>query len=121
MVRHREDETGAVTAEAAVVLPLLCLVAVALAWLVTVTVTQVRVTDAAREVARGVARGDQQAQAVEVGRRVAPAGSRFEVREGGGTVKVRVSAPVRSPLDFLAFLPRRHVDAEAVALDEDVR
>ncbi len=43
-----------VTAETVMVLPLLVAVALGLAWLVSLGATQVRVVDAAREVARSV-------------------------------------------------------------------
>lgn len=111
-------ERGAATAEAAVVLPLLALIALALAWLVTLGVTQVRVTDAARETARALARGDGAQEGLALGRRVAPDDARFDVSGEAGTVVVTVSAPVRSPLSFLSFLPERAVTAEAVARDE---
>lgn len=116
---RRRDESGAVTAEAAVVIPLVALVAVALAWLVGLGVAQVRVLDAAREVARAVARGDSEASGKALGRRVAPDGARFEVSSDDGTVVVAVSAPVRGLGGVFAFLPSYDVDAEAVALLEE--
>src|SRR4051812_3291442 len=72
---RRED--GAVTAEAAAVLPLLIAAALGVAWLVSLTVAQVRVVDGAREVARAVARGDSEGTALSLGRRVAPEGTHF--------------------------------------------
>jgi hypothetical protein len=112
------NERGAVTAEAAVVIPTLALLTLALAWFVTLGVTQVRVTDAARETARALARGDSDASGLALGRRVAPDGSRFHLRREAGTVVVRVTTPVRSPLAVLSFLPEREVSAEAVARAE---
>lgn len=111
-------ERGAVTAEAAVVIPLLLAVAMALVWLVALAVTQVRVVDAAREVARAAARGEDDATAVEAGRRVAPEGAEFDVSREGGTVRVQVAARVRGPGGLLGFLPAVPVDSEAFAVEE---
>ncbi|RNL62190.1 pilus assembly protein [Nocardioides marmoriginsengisoli] len=111
MKRRRTDE-GAVTAEAAVALPVLVLLAAALAWLVCFGVTQARTVDAAREVARALARGDDQVGAIALGRRVAPGGSRFEVRYDGEDVVVTVTARVRGPggvFDLVPALPARSV------------
>ena len=111
-------ERGAVTAEAAVVLPLLVAVAMAAVWLVALASTQVRVVDAAREVARAAARGDSDREAVARGERVAPQGARFEVSRSGGSVTVHVVAEVRGPGGLLAFLPGVPVSSEAVAVEE---
>lgn len=114
----RSTERGAVTAEAAVVVPLLLAVAMALVWLVALAVTQVRVVDAAREVARAAARGEDDATAIGAGRRVAPEGTEFDVSREGGTVRVRVAARVRGPGGLLGFLPAVPVDSEAFAVEE---
>ena len=55
---HRRQESGAVTAETAVALPLLAVFAISMAWLVSLGITQVRALDAARETARAAARSD---------------------------------------------------------------
>jgi TadE-like protein len=115
--RHRTDR-GAVTAETVMVLPLLVAVALGLAWLLSLASAQVRVVDAAREVARAVARDDSQAAAVGLGRRVAPRGSTFSVSRQGDTVVVRVRSEVRGPQGVFAFLPGVRVGAEAVAAAE---
>jgi|tagenome__1003787_1003787.scaffolds.fasta_scaffold20943102_3 hypothetical protein len=114
------DEEGAVTAEAAAVLPLLVAVALGFAWLVSLTVAQVRVVDAAREVARAVARGDAESTAISLGRRVAPEGTHFVVGHGGGSggvelVSVAASTEVRGPGGLFSFLPGVGVDSTAVA------
>ena len=115
---RREDQHGAVTAEAAVVIPLLLAVAMSLVWLVALAATQVRVVDAARETARAAARGESDAVSVERGRQVAPDDARFEISRGGGAVTVRVAAEVRGPGGLLAFLPAVPVSSEAVAAEE---
>ena len=112
------DERGAVTAEAAVVVPLLLAVALGLVWLVALSSTQVRVVDAARETARAAARGDDDATAVARGAQVAPSGAAFDVSRSGEEVVVRVVAEVQGPGGLLSFLPPVVVRSEAVAAAE---
>lgn len=102
------------------VLPLLAAVTLGLAWLLSLAATEVRTVDAAREVARAVARDEPRGSALALGRRVAPGGSRIEVRTQGETVVVRVQAQVRGAVGLLAFLPPVHIRAEAVAAKEPV-
>lgn len=113
----RRQERGAVTAETAIVMPILVVFALGLAWLVSLGVTQVRSVDAAREVARAVARGEQ-SSGVALGRRVAPTGSAIAVQRSGETVVVRIEAPVRGPGGLFGFLPAFTVRAEAVSAME---
>jgi hypothetical protein len=115
--RHR-TERGAVTAEAAVVIPVVILVALGLAWLVALGATQVRALDAARETARALARGEDDAASIGLGRRVATTGARFTVTDEGETVQVTVDAPVRGPGGIFGFLPIYHARAQAVAARE---
>lgn len=117
MPRSR-DESGAVTAEAAVVVPVLLLVAVGLTWLVALGVTQVLALDAARETARAVARGEGVGAGIDLGLRVATPGARISVRDEGETLLVTVEAPVRGPGGLFAFLPAYRVSAQAVAAEE---
>ena len=112
------DESGAVTAEAAVILPVLVLFALGLAWLVALGATQVRALDAARETARAVARGEDPDTSLGLGRRVATPKARISVRDEGETVLVTVDAPVRGPGGIFTFLPAYHAHAEAVAVQE---
>lgn len=115
--RRRRPDRGAVTAEAALALPVLVLVTVALVWTSSLVLTQVRLVDAARETARAVARDDGVEAARAQGARVAPEGAQVEVREEGGTVLVTVSVRVR-PLPGLAFLPAPQMSADAVTSAE---
>ncbi|WP_310961517.1 pilus assembly protein [Nocardioides terrisoli] len=113
-----KGESGAVTAETAVVLPILAVFTVGMAWLVSLGVAQVRVQDAAREAARVIARGDTTSTGVSYARRVAPTGSKVVVENGTGTVVVTVRAPVRGPRGVFAFLPEFDVHAQSVAARE---
>lgn len=116
--RPGRGERGAVSAEAAVVLPVLVAVALGLVWLLSLAATQVRVVDAAREVARVAARGEPDGPAVAHGSRVAPPGTTFEVSRGGDQVRVRATVEVRGPGGLFGFLPGVLVGAEAVAAEE---
>lgn len=100
------------------VLPLLVAVALGLAWVLALASTQVRVVDAAREMARAAARGESQAQSLALGRRVAPRGSTFEVGVHGDTVVAHVRARVAGPGGLFAFLTEVSVESEAVAARE---
>jgi Flp pilus assembly protein TadG len=115
---RRRGQRGAVTAEAAVVIPVLLALALGATWFVALAVTKVRVVDAAREVARVAARGDADTEAVAHGRRVAPAGTRFTVRRAAGEVVVDARVAVTGPGGLLAFLPAVTVESEAVAAEE---
>ncbi|GAB3245176.1 TadE family type IV pilus minor pilin [Nocardioides dilutus] len=106
------------TAELALVLPMLVAVTVGLVWLLAVGSAQVRTVDAARETARALARGDEQAAALARGRQVAPPGSTFTVVRTGGEVRVTVSDEVTGPGGLFSRLPTPTVRAEAVAADE---
>jgi len=100
------------------VLPVLTAVALALAWTLSLAVTEVRLVDAAREVARAAARDDTTGAPQVLGRRVAPAGSTINVHRGDGTVTVEVTAEVHAPAGLLAFLPPVRLHADAVAAAE---
>lgn len=106
------------TAETAVVLPILVAVLLGLLWLVSLGVAQVRVVDAARETARAVARDEAVAEAVDLGARIAPEHASITVREQGETVQVDVRADVGGPGGLFRFLPAVHVDARATAAKE---
>jgi Flp pilus assembly protein TadG len=111
-------ERGAVTAETVMVLPLLVAVTLGLAWVLALAATQVRVVDAAREVARAAARDESRSTALALGRRVAPRGSVIDVQVQGDTVVAHVRSDVRGPQGLLAFLPAVEVESEAVAATE---
>jgi hypothetical protein len=114
----RHAESGAVTAETAVALPLIAVFAVSMSWLVSLGITQVRALDAAREAARAAARSEGAGEAMALGRRVAPAGSRVSVGHGDGMVVVRVSSPVQGPAGLFGRWATFRVSAEAVAAQE---
>lgn len=101
-----------VTAETAVVLPVLLLALAGAVAAVTVVGAQLRCVDAAREGARAAARGDDIATVRVLASRAAPAGMDVSVVRAGEDVRVAVSGRIRPlgpvPLDV-------DVSAEAVA------
>jgi Flp pilus assembly protein TadG len=117
--RRPPDESGAVTAELAMSLPLLVALTIGLVWLLTLGTTQVRMVDATREAARAVARGDSVADALARAEQVAPPGSSLQVDDGAdGQVVVTGTVAVDGVGGLFDFLPAVTVSAEAVAAAE---
>jgi Flp pilus assembly protein TadG len=104
-----------VTAETAVVLPVLLVVLAGAVAAVTVVGAQLRCVDAAREGARAAARGEDVAVVVALVDRAAPDGAVTTVDADGHQVRVSVVAEV-AVLGPVAL--RVEVSAEAVALRE---
>lgn len=88
------DDAGMVTAETAVVLPVLVFILAAALAAVSVVTAQMRCTDAAREGARAAARGESDAAVIQIAASSAPAGSAVSVSRNEDTVTVEVSASV---------------------------
>ena len=101
-----------VTAETAVVLPVLLLVLAGAVAAVVVVGAQLRCVDAAREGARAAARGDPPAVVAETVRRAAPDGAVVSVVPDGEDIRVAVVVEV-APLGPVPL--RVRVAAEAVA------
>ena len=112
---ERGGDRGFVTAEAAVVLPVLVAFAMALVWGLLAVVVQIRCVDAASAGARAAARGEDGEAVVRVVRATAPRGARVSVGRGGDRVRVMV---VAKPAGF-GGLPFE-VREEAVAVVEGV-
>lgn len=102
-------DRGSVTVEAALSLCAVILVAALVLAGVGCAVAQVRCVDAAREVARLLARGDSAAAASALAQ-VGPSGASMTVADTGGTVSVTVRA---APIGGL--LPGVELSATAVA------
>jgi TadE-like protein len=108
-----------VTAEAAMVIPVLLLVTVALAWLVTLGIAQVRCVDAAREAARLAARGEPPETVTAAAERAGPPGTTVDVDASADTVTVGVDAVVVPDVPLLDQLPGVTLHAEATSANED--
>ena len=116
--RLDRGEGGIVTAETAVVLPVLVAVSLALVWLLTLGVAQMKVTDAARETARALARGEPAERAVQLAERAAP-GASVTIDEVDGMVVVTVRQNVSPPGGLLeGAFGAAEVRSSATALDE---
>ncbi|MFD6190833.1 TadE family type IV pilus minor pilin [Streptomyces sp. NPDC060275] len=85
-------DSGFVTAEAAVVLPVLVVFTMALVWGLLVVAAQIQCVDAARAGARAAARQDPEGAVVELAREAAPSGARVTVSREAGLVRVVVVA-----------------------------
>ena len=107
-----------VTAETAVVLPVLLVVLAAAIWVIAAVAAQLRCVDAARVGARAAARGDAAAAVVAATSAVAPAGAEIGVVRSGGEVTVVVRAVVKPFGSALAKLPGTPVAAPATAVLE---
>jgi Flp pilus assembly protein TadG len=118
-VRERKQR-GSVTAETAIVVPVLVVVLFAGLWVVGVLIAGVRCGDAARDVARAIARGESETTATAIGQRVAPPGAEIAVSRQGDDVVVSVNAAVRADRALLRLLPSVDVGSRAtVQLEPD--
>jgi Flp pilus assembly protein TadG len=109
-----------VTAETAVVLPVLVIVLGTCLWAMSVAAAQVRCNDAAYIGARAAARGERVDAIEEAVRSAAPPGAMVHVEKAADRVSVRVQArslPGRGPL---AALPAVTVEGAATAMLEQV-
>lgn len=118
-IASRQAGQGMVTAEAAIVLPIFALFALAMVWLVSVAITQVRVVDAARDAARAVARGDDDGAVVSAARRTAGADATVVIHQAAGLVSVTVSERTAAPRWLLVPLPSVTVTSESTVAAED--
>ncbi|MET7733724.1 TadE family type IV pilus minor pilin [Streptomyces sp. NPDC005402] len=111
--RERAADQGFVTAESAMVLPVLVMFAMALVWGLLVVAAQIQCVDAARAGARAAAREDPDEAVVRVARDTAPRDAEVTVAREGDRVRVVVVAkpPALHGLPF-------EVREEAVALVE---
>ena len=107
-----------VTAETAVVLPVLLVVLAAAIWVLASVAGQLRCVDAARVGARAAARGDVTQDVTAAAARVAPAGAQVRVVRSGDEVTVEVAAQVQPFGAALSRLPATSVRAEATAVVE---
>ncbi|WP_433857499.1 TadE family type IV pilus minor pilin [Streptomyces kronopolitis] len=107
-------DAGFVTAETAVVLPVLVVVVAALIWGLMAACARIECVDAARAGARAAARSEPPSAVISAARGAAPRGARVALAREGDLVRVRVEAEVPG----VARLTVR-VGGEAVALAEE--
>jgi len=109
-MRHRDE--GSVTVEAALGLAGLTVVTVLLVAALAVLTSQLRCTDAAREAARLLARGQPQ-EATAAVHRIGPPGADLAFEQIGEEITAKVTAHPAA-----GFLPDIHLDATAYAVAE---
>ena len=115
----RTRDRGMVTAETAVLLPVLLVVLAAAVFVLACVAAQLKCVDAARSAARVAARGEPAATVTGTAERLAPDGARVGLSSGSTgdveTVQVVVRAQVRPFGRALRGLPAVGVSASAVA------
>lgn len=116
--RVRWGSRGSVTAETAVLLPVLLVVLATAIGVLACVAAQLRCVDAARAAARVAARGDDPALVQSTGQRLAPPGARVVIDTAGDSAEVVVSARVRPFGEALRLLPSIDVSGRAVAMVE---
>lgn len=114
----RGSDAGYVTAEAAVVVPVLVVLTAMLLWGLTAAAAQIRCVDAARAGARAAARSEPPPAALAAASAAAPRGAAVSLRRDGDLVRVRVTARSLGP-GRLAGALSLTVAADAAALAED--
>jgi hypothetical protein len=111
-----------VTAETAVLLPVLVVVLAAAVLVLACVAAQLECVDAARSGARAAARGEAPGVVTSTAERLAPQGARVALRTGrladAATVEVVVTAQVRPFGRALRVLPAVRVSGRAVAVVE---
>lgn len=111
----RCGDRGAVTAEAAMAIPVLVIFALALMWALMAASAQIRCVDAARAGARAAARSEPEAQVRDTALSAAPDRARVEVERAGELWRVTVVAPAPGPGPLAVTL-----SSEAAAAAEDM-
>ena len=112
-VQDGRQDRGAITAETAIVLPVLVVLLLVGLWAVGVVVANIRCVDAARDVARAVARGEPGDVARRIGERSAPPGAVVGISRDGADVRVVVDADVKLDWVLLSKLPSVEVRGQA--------
>ncbi|WP_406478440.1 TadE family type IV pilus minor pilin [Streptomyces platensis] len=110
----RTRDAGFVTAETAVVIPVLVAVVTALLWGLMAVCARIECVDAARAGARAAARSEPRAAVISAARSAAPRGARIALAREGALVRVRVAAELPGVWRLTA-----QVTGEAVALAEE--
>lgn len=113
-----DGDAGYVTAETAIVLPVLAILVAAALWAIAVAGAQLRCVDAARDGARAAARGESGPAVMVAARATAPQGASIEIARNGSQIVVTVKVRVGPASGVLASIPAPVVAASAVAESE---
>jgi Flp pilus assembly protein TadG len=114
---ERENDRGAITAELAITLPVLLSLLLLGIWSIGLVILNIQCIDAARDVARAVARGEPQDQAKAIGHRTIPSATITITREGQDIHVTVTAAPTHNP-PLLTSLAPAHLTAEATLQSE---
>lgn len=114
----RRGDGGYVTAETAMVLPVLAVLLAVALWSIAVAGAQLRCVDAARDGARAAARGETDASIEQAVRAAAPAAAAVTISHAGQQIVVVVRARVGPTSGVLTALGAPLAAATAVALSE---
>lgn len=109
---RRRGDRGAVTAEMALVLPVLIALLILGIWSIGLVVMNIRCIDAARDVARAVARGDSPEQAEAIGHRTVPTGTITITRDDSDIHVTVTTKPTHNP-PLLTFITPTQLTARA--------
>lgn len=117
--RRPTPDRGSVTAETAVLLPVLLVVLAAAVWVLAALSAQLRCVDAARAGARDAARGETSEVVRATAQRLSPDGAVVVTAPNGDLVEVRVTAQIRPFGSLLRVLPAVTVSGRATAAVEE--
>ena len=118
LTRHPQlSERGAVTAELAITLPVLLSLLLLGIWSIGLVILNIQCIDAARDVARAVARGEPPDQAKAIGHRTIPTGTITISREGPDIHVTVTATPTHNP-PLLSALAPAHLTAHATLESE---
>ena len=115
---RRRSQRGMVTAELMTIAPLAVAFVFLLLWFISLGVTQLRLTDASREAARMLARGESAQAAETMARRHAPEGATVHVATDDGVVTVTVRARSQLPIPFFSGIGSRSMGSTSAAAQE---
>ena len=117
-IRHpKPSERGAVTAELAITLPVLLSLLLLGIWSIGLVILNIQCIDAARDVARAMARGEPPDQAKAIGHRTVPTGVITISREGPDIHVTVTATPTHNP-PLLSALAPAHLTAHATLESE---
>lgn len=117
----RRPDRGMVTAETAMVIPVLVVLMLILVWIVSLGIAQVRLIDASREAARMAARGDAPSESVRMAKKIAPDGTRIDLGESKGMTRVRAELTVHADLPLIGDLGAVDLRAESSSMSEEAQ
>jgi Flp pilus assembly protein TadG len=102
---RKQSDLGAATAEFAIILPILLAFMLLAFWVVGAVVANIRCIDAARDVARALARGEPPEAAHLVGQRAAPRNATITITRTDDDIEVAVTSSTSHPSLLSNALP----------------